>query len=173
MAAPPHLCTVHRVLRRARPALLCLAILATGCASLGGLDERPRVSIVALKPVKIGLLEQRYSAKLRIQNPNKVALGVQGLDYLIEVNGREFASGVSDAGVEIPAFGEAMMEVSLTSNLASLLRQIKNLQREGSPLGYSISGRIAIRGIPGTIPFSHEGDLQLGAVRAAPSRTAA
>jgi LEA14-like dessication related protein len=148
------------LLRGVLSALLSLWLL--GCSSLGGLEEKPRVSVVGLKPVKIELFEQRYAARLRIQNPNKVALGIQGMNYVIEVNGQEFARGVSDQGVTVPAFGETVMQVSIISNLASLLRQLRSVGKDDAPLSYRIHGRIAIQGIPGTIPFSHDGDLRLG-----------
>jgi LEA14-like dessication related protein len=145
------------------PSMLC-ALLAA-CASTRSLEESPRVSIVALRPISIGLLEQRYTVQLRVQNPNRVDLAIQGLDYTIEVNERSFASGVNASDVLIPAFGEELVEVIVSSNLTSLMRQIQLLAERKEPLRYRITGRIAIAGIPGTVPYSHDGELTLGALK--------
>ena len=139
-------------------ALLWLA----GCSSMSPLEETPRVSVIGLKPVEIGLLEQRYTVRLRVQNPNRVELGIQGMNYRIEVNDREFAQGVSDKDVLIAPFSEGLVDVSVVSNLGSIIRQLKLLSEKGTPFRYRISGRIALKGVPGTIPFSHEGELLFG-----------
>lgn len=153
---------MNRIISKPFAALVLVLGLLGGCASQGPLEEPPRISMIGLKPVEIGLLEQRYSVRLRVQNPNRTDLGIQGMNYSIEVNEREFARGVSDKEVLIPAFGEGIVEVSVISNLSSIIRQLKLLGEKGTPISYRISGRIALKGIPGTIPFAHEGRLLLG-----------
>ena len=146
-----------------------LALALSACAQLAGLEESPRVTLATFKPLEFGLLEQRYSAVLRIQNPNKVPLVIQGLDYTIAVNDRDFARGLSNHDIEIPAFGEQTLEVDMVSTLVSLIEQLRGL--ESGKLSYRLSGRAAVKGIPGTIAFSHDGELDVDAL-APPARSA-
>ena len=142
--------------------LTLLGALLGGCSTMKALEEPPRISLIGLEPVELGLLEQRYNVRLRVQNPNKVDLYIQGLEYSIAVNGRDFARGVSDREAQIQAFGEGIIDVSVVSSLPSIIRQLKLLGERGTPFRYTISGRIALRGIPGTVPFNHEGELLFG-----------
>lgn len=145
------------------------ALGLAGCASLAGLQETPRVTLAGLMPIDIGLLEQRYAATLRIQNPNKVPLVIQGMDYTIEVNDREFASGLSNEALEVPPFGERTLEVSLVSSLVALIEQLRSLEQ--GKLQYRLFGRASVKGVPGTVAFSHDGELKLDAI-APPARSA-
>lgn len=149
-----------------RPFLLtAVAVLITvvaGCAGLAGLDESPRVSLAAIRPTQVGLLEQRYAAMLRIQNPNNTALVIEGLDYTIHLNDRKFASGLSNQVVEVPPFGEQTVEVSMVSTLLTLLQQLREI--DDGMLKYSLSGRAALKGVPGTISFTHDGELDVNAL---------
>ena len=69
------------------------ALLAGGCA-LGPTMEAPSVTISSLRLEDSTLLEQRFLAALRIQNPNAVDLAIEGISDDFEVNGRPFAKGV-------------------------------------------------------------------------------
>jgi LEA14-like dessication related protein len=147
-----------------------LAIAA--CASLGALDNPPRVSLVNLQPVQIQLLEQRYLATIRIQNPNPVALPINGLDYTIRINDSEFANGVSSQHVTVPAYGEKTLDVSVTSSLVQLFDQIRRLGATGGTLKYGISGTLGLDGGVGSVPFEHDGEIDLRLDRPAPGHAA-
>src|SRR5210317_436159 len=91
--------------------VLFTAVLLGACATLSPYKESPRVSLVSIQPQEMGVLEQRFGLQLRILNPNDVAIPVEGLSYTIEINNREFAYGASRQAVDIPAFGEALLDV--------------------------------------------------------------
>ena len=89
-------------LRGAWPGLALL--LLAGCAVLSPL-ERPKVSLAGLSLIDANLFEQRYALKLRVLNPNEVALPIQALTYDLELNDQVFGSGASTAAVTVPAYG--------------------------------------------------------------------
>ena len=154
--------TLRGITHAAAIAVALAALLAVaGCAGLVGLEKSPRVSLVSIKPVQIQLLEQRYLATLRIQNPNPVALPIEGLDYSISINGEDFANGVSNEGVTVPAYGEATLEVSVTSTLAALIDQLRHFDGSGDTLRYGITGTLGITGIPGGLSFERDGEIDL------------
>lgn len=142
--------------------LLALVVVVGACAGMGAIREPPRVSVISIEPVDLQLLEQRYVITLRVQNPNDRAITIKGLDYEIRVNDEVFGRGVSNARVELPAYGEALAEVELVSTLSRLLRQFQALIERRTPsLDLAIDGGVSVEGIPGAIPFHFENQLVL------------
>lgn len=145
--------------------ILTIAILGVtliGCASMGGLSEPPRVTLVNIEPVDFRLLEQRFRVTLRVQNPNSRDITIRGLDYEIVVNDRVFAQGVSGKPVTIPAWGENTAVVEVVSTLQRVMEQLEELGIRGKPsLDYAISGHVSVDGIPIPVPFEYQDTLTL------------
>ena len=140
--------------------LALLAGLLSGCAGLDAYREAPRVSLVSIQPKQMGVLEQRYGLQLRIMNPNDAALPVEGMQYSLEINDREFAYGVSRQPVTIPAYGEAVLDVDVVSNLLSVLQQLQesNTGKQQS-LKSRLSGSLSLEKSLGKLPFDYHGEL--------------
>jgi LEA14-like dessication related protein len=153
--------------------VLFASVLLGACATLSPYKESPRVSLVSIQPQQMGVLEQRFGLQLRILNPNDVAIPVEGLSYTIEINNREFAYGVSRQAVEIPAFGEALLDVDVVSNLLNVVQQLQALNGETrSSLDYRLSGKISLADSPASLPFDYSGELTyLPAATSAPATT--
>jgi len=155
MRNPEH---IKRPPRRAF--LVLLAVLLSGCAGPGAYREPPRVSLVSIQPKEMGVLEQRYGLQLRMLNPNDTALPVAGMQYSLQINDREFAYGVSRQPVSIPAYGEAVLDVDVVSNLLSVLQQLQeaNTGKQDS-LRYRLSGSLSLENRLGKLPFDYHGEL--------------
>ncbi len=139
--------------------LLCFGLL-TACASIKPYSEAPRVSLASIEPKEMTLLEQRYGIRLRIMNPNEAALQIEGLSYALEINEREFAYGVNRQSVEIPAFGEALLDVEVVSNLLNVMQQIQEMSGESrDSLTYRLTGKISLANSLGSLPFDYSGEL--------------
>ena len=140
--------------------LLCCALTLTACSFFGGYQESPRVSLVSIKPLEMGLLEQRYGLQLRIMNPNDEAIPMKGLSYSIDINGHEFAYGVSRQPVTIPPFSEALLNVEVVSNLLNVMQQLQQMSdEESNNLSYRLSGKISLGKRLVRLPFDFEGKL--------------
>jgi LEA14-like dessication related protein len=132
----------------------------TACAAVSRYPEAPRVSLASIEPKEMTLLEQRYGIRLRIMNPNETALPVAGLSYALEINQREFAYGVNRQSVEIPAFGEALLEVDVVSNLLNVVQQLQQMSGEShDSLRYRLTGKISLANSLGSLPFDYRGEL--------------
>ena len=139
--------------------LYCTATL-TACSLFGGYQETPHVSLVGIQPIEMGLLEQRYELQLRILNPNDKEIPVKGLSYSIEINGHEFAYGVSRQPVTIPPFSEALLDVEVVSNLLNVMQQFQKISGESSnSLKYRLRGKISLAKSLARLPFNVEGEL--------------
>jgi LEA14-like dessication related protein len=136
----------------------------SGCALFLPKFETPKLQIVDVQILKTDLWEQRLKVRMRVQNPNDRTLPVKGLSYRVEVDGQEFATGVSGASFVVPALGEAEFDMNVTANMASTL--IKLLSRGsdglGQKVGYRLTGKIALsEGWLRSIPFEERGAFKL------------
>jgi LEA14-like dessication related protein len=141
---------------------MLLALSMAGCAWMPQKAQPPRVSLVSVQLVSMELLEQRYGMKLRVQNPNDHALRIRGVDFHVELNQAPFASGVASESVDVPAFGEALLQVEVSSSVWSLARQLREMgQGRQEELSYRIHGRMSMGGWLGGMPFESTGTIPM------------
>lgn len=150
--------------RSASYALLALALLlSAGCA---GLQRREPITVivVGVEPLQGQGLELRMQVRLRIQNPNELPLEYSGVSLEMNVQGKRFATGVSDATGRVPRFGEALVSVPVSISMFSLARQAAGVvgNESGGKLSYEMKGRLAGSGFGG-VSFKSRGDLSLPA----------
>lgn len=125
--------------------LIVICFLITACAGVTYHADPPKVSIAGIKLLNAQLLEQAYTLTLRIQNPNETALYINGLSYTLHLNGSEFASGVSNQHIEVPAYSEKLMAVSLVSSTFGIIAQLKALgYNPKQNFNYRLSGKISL-----------------------------
>lgn len=146
--------------------LLALGVLTVlslgGCAGWFGHDPL-RVSVAGIEPLDSQGLEMRFNLKLRIQNPNEDTLNFDGVSVDLQLNGKAFASGVSDQHGTVPRYGETVVSVPLTVPAFTALRQAFSLAGSDTPPGqypYILRGRLA-GGLTGGTRFLDQGVLSL------------
>ena len=150
------------MVRRAWLWLGLAAIVLTGCAGMYRSLEPPRVTLVDLQPLEMKLFEQRYRLQLHIQNPNPYDLPITGMDFRVRINDVDFASGVSHTDVTVPAYGEGLVDVQVSSSLVSLMRQLQDFGKgDRQSLSYGLSGHLRIAGRLATVPFAYRGEIGL------------
>jgi LEA14-like dessication related protein len=148
--------THHCIANRATPAL-ARGLAAAACAlSLAGCVtpkfNRPNVSVVSIETRGGNLLQQNFSVKLNIQNPNTRALPVRGLHVELNVGGEQIASGVSDRAVVVPALGESEFDLTIKANMAlAVLKLANKLDQHASTVDYDLTGAASI-----DLPFLHD-----------------
>ena len=148
-------------LRPAATLLVALVLVLAGCASLG-LREPVRINVVGIEPLPGQGMEIRFAVKLRVQNPNERAIDFDGLTLELDLNGKPFATGVSDRQGSVPRFGEALIELPVSVSAVAVLRQALDAL-EGTPTAevpYTLRGRLA-GGLLGGMRFSDSGTLKL------------
>lgn len=141
---------------------LVLALAAAGCAGLYRYADPPRVALAGIRLLDLTLFEQRYLLALRIQNPNRFELPIEGMSYTLDVNGSEFAHGVNNRKTTIPAFGEQLLEVSVVTDLLGTVKQLQRWEgQRPQKLDYRLKGRIQIASTPVSLPFEYSGKISL------------
>jgi LEA14-like dessication related protein len=139
---------------------LFFAIVLAGCATVQSPLEAPHVSLTDMRIIDATLFEQRYALKIRVQNPNPVALPIEGMEFRLDINDVELGRGVSDKAVTVPAYGEEVFEINLVSNFARIVNQIRALEGgQGNSLRYRLAGGISVANRIGKLPFDYHGEI--------------
>ena len=146
-----------------RVLLACGVLLLGGCASLQR-HEPIQVIIAGVEPLQGEGLEMRMLLKLRIQNPNDQPLDFNGVSVRMDVQGKRFATGVSDAVGSVPRFGEAIVGVPVSISLFHIARQAVSVMTNGyrDKLAYEVTGELAGPAFD-RVHFKSNGELKLPA----------
>ena len=153
------------MLNPSRRRLAGLAVAMLGLTALGGCAglrlgmQKPEVSVANIRLLDGNLLEQRFLLTLRVMNPATSEIAIEGLTFKVDLNGQPFAKGVGNQPVVVPRLGEAMVEVTATTGLGGLLRQLKAFKGR-EKVDYRISGRL-VTGNFGGIDFDQTGEVEL------------
>jgi len=151
-----------RIDRLGSAALLSLLLLLSACAAMQPKSDQVRVTMSDVRPLESTLMEQRFLIKLRLQNRSQHMLNINGMSFDLELNDKAFASGVSNHAVKVEPFGEAIIEVKVSSTLFGVIRQVQSLQTlEDKPFQYRISGSLSRPDSFFSLPFDERGEIDL------------
>lgn len=133
------------IVRRLIPIIaLTFALLASaGCATLHGRDPL-QVTVAGIEPLEGQGLELRMLVKLRVQNPNDTPIDYNGVAVEMNVQGKPFATGVSDDSGSVPRFGESIVSVPVTVSAFNMARQAVDLIQRGGKgtISYDMTGKL-------------------------------
>jgi len=150
--------------RSALLVLLAIAVLLSGgCASIQQ-REPIEVMVVGVEPLQGQGLELRLLVKLRMQNPNDLPLDFNGVSIQLDVQGKRFATGVSDAGGSVPRFGETIVGVPVSISVFRIARQAIGVMTNEyrGKLAYEMTGKLAGPAF-NSVRFQSKGELTLPA----------
>lgn len=150
--------------------VLGAAFLLAACAAVS--LKPPTVSFGGIEWRQGNLAEQHFALALRIDNPNAQDLPVSALTLELELAGRRFASGRSAEPVTIPAGDDALLVVDVVSDLASVLRVVREARREGrSAIDFRLVGEVEVAGY-GRHPFVRSGVVRADRIERSLNRAA-
>ena len=141
--------------------IACAAV--TGCASMQGRDPL-QVTVAGVEPLQGQGMELRMLVKLRVQNPNDSPVDYNGVAIEMNVQGKTFATGVSDAHGSVPRFCESVIEVPVTASAFRMARQAFGMIKGGgagmSRISYELKGKLSGSAF-NTVRFENKGDFEL------------
>lgn len=150
-----------------RTCLILLAALSLtllgGCAALQPVDPLD-VQVSGVETLPGEGLELRLLLRLRVQNPNDQPIEYNGVALKLEVQGRTFATGVSQMSGSVPRFGEAVIAVPVTVSAMRMVRQMMGVM-DGEPLDrirYDMSGKLGGTALR-DLRFRSQGEFRLPA----------
>ncbi len=147
--------------RCARFVVALLAMIATGCTTMGGL-EPPDVTLVTLDVKDITLFETTLDVTLRLTTPNLEPLQIEGASFKLYLEGRKFGSGLSPDTIEVPRLATALMPATFHISNASALLRLRRIIEQNS-VNYGLHAKLYVTRPNGraTVRIQGEGTLDL------------
>jgi len=140
---------------------LAAVILLSACAALQRTDPL-QVTVAGIEPMQGQGMELRMLVKLRIQNPNDAPIEYDGVSLKINVQGKTFATGVSDESGSVPRFGESVISVPVTTSAMRMVHQAFGMVggKKFEKITYSLTGKLNGPTFS-SVRFETTGDLEL------------
>jgi len=140
---------------------LMVAILLSGCASLGDL-EAPELTLVDLRPLEATLFETTLQVQLRIANPNPETITFEGASFRLSLDRHKVGRGMTPETRSIDRFGTAVVDVTFHVSNASILLRLKEVL-ESKSVAYGVSGKLYVKYGTGTrkLRVQNEGQIDL------------
>jgi LEA14-like dessication related protein len=146
-------------------AFLAVAFMFSGCASLPSVLSKPKVEFAGVRFDKIEISQPEFTVILRLTNPNSVSLPIKTLEMKCDVNGKPFAEGRSLQAVELPAHGNALMELHLSIQKEGLTQLVKDmLFRSSDPVKYHLVGHATLTQLELRTDFEFSGATDLAQI---------
>ncbi|HEU5135723.1 MAG TPA: LEA type 2 family protein [Steroidobacteraceae bacterium] len=128
-----------------RSVIASFALLALcGCAALQPRDPL-QVTVAGIEPLQGQGLELRLNVKLRVQNPNDAAVNYKGVAVEMDVQGKTFATGVTNVTGTVPGFGESVIAVPVTISAFRMARQAMGVMsgKGLEKIDYEMKGKLS------------------------------
>lgn len=139
-----------------------LLLWLNACAPLRGGLEAPVVRVTGLSVLPTQNLVPTFLIALRVSNPNRVALELEGLVYHLDLEGHRVLSGVAGQLPVIAAYGEEDIRLQVRPDLfstASLFADLLRTPRES--VRFSLETRLDPGGFLPWIKVTKTGELSL------------
>lgn len=111
--------------------LFVIALLAglSGCSGLSPGYEQPTVTVSSFRAAPSDGAIPDFIIGLRVVNPNRQALALEGASYTISLEGHEIIKGVANDLPVIDAYGEGTFTLTASANLFAGMRLVSELLR--------------------------------------------
>ena len=164
------------MLRAAGPLAAALALVLTlsACSGfgLGDVVQQPEVDVTDVRVLGTTLTGADLLFEFRVDNPNAVALVLDGIGYRLRLNGEPLLDGDRDQRTRIEANGRSTIELPLTIKIEDLYRVIRSFECRGKPdyahdevfrFDVPVLGTV-------TVPVTRRGEIPLDRLREALGR---
>ena len=141
--------------------LCCLCILlVSGCANLMNFEE-PKVELLGIEALPSEGMEPRFQVSLRIVNPNKSDMTIDGVYYQLSLRGKEFMNGASSSSTKVPAYGENTLKLQASIGLIKMLALMGDFIRNPNnpQLDYKLKAKLNIRELIIPLHITKQGDI--------------
>jgi LEA14-like dessication related protein len=152
-------------------AILSAVLTLTCCASLGGYAHlvEPEVDVTDVKVLGTTLTGADLLFQFEVDNPNAVALVLQGIGYRVRLNDEPLLDGRRDEEMTIAANGRSVIELPVTLRFEDVYRIIRSFEGREKPdyaLDADFRFDVPILGAV-TVPVTKRGEIPLDRLRRA------
>ncbi len=117
--------------------------LLSGCARLTGNYEPPTVGLKSFRLLPSTGIVPQFAIRLHLVNPNRNRLELEGMYYIVKIDGHKVLSGVSNQLPAIEAYSEGDITINATVDLMGSARLVQSLIRKNDGvLTYLFEGKL-------------------------------
>lgn len=138
--------------------LLPNALPLSGCSSLQSIVRPPQVALQQVNVKDPSLTEATLVFALQVTNPNSFGVSVNGIEYDLKLNGRNFTSGEIEDGFKLAKNEASTVNIPIRLNYLDVFSSLKELSRSGKA-PYELTGSVKTGVV--NVPFSESGTVDL------------
>ena len=101
--------------------------------------QAPSIALQDVRLLNAEGLTQHLRVELLVSNPNDFDIPLTGLKFGMQMNGLDFAEGLSNQRVDIPRLGRAVVPVEVTVSVLAVMKQIQAVQKRNG-VDYRVAG---------------------------------
>lgn len=137
-----------------------LGLVLAGCQSLTMSFKKPELTVESIHWRSGNLTSQKLEIELKVQNDNAIALPVEHLEFVLNLDNLRVGQGSVDQSITVPAHGNSVVPVEMTIDLSQIfLKVLPKLKEGATPLHYQAKGQLNTHLVGRrTIPFDVSGD---------------
>ncbi len=131
-----------------------------GCVTTQKIQS-PSIVLQDVKLLNTEGLTQHLQVELLVSNPNDFDIPLTGLKFGMQMNGLDFAEGLSNQRIDIPRLGRAVVPVEVTVSVLAIMKQIQAVQKKNG-VDYRVAGTVYLDHIllP-SVDFDRQGKVDL------------
>ena len=139
------------------------AALLASCATLSPNYEQPIVSLNYFRPAAGESAGMGFEIGLKILNPNREPLNLQGVVYTISLQGQDVIKGVGKGYEPIEGYSEGNIELSAAPNLMAGIRLVSQMMsQKDQQLLWEFEAKLDVGGLYPRIKVLETGQFDLG-----------
>ena len=151
----------NSILRLVFVNLFCAAMF--GCASITPIVERPTFALESIELVSANPFSPAFRVNLRIMNGNGIALPINGMEYVIALQGLELFKGSKNNIPSVPANSEISLGLDVTADTLKALELIKIIRSlPTNQVNYRLNATIGMAGLLPRFNIEKLGTATLG-----------
>lgn len=145
------------------PLLILTLLTLSSCAGLAReVMREPKVDIVGAELEGADLRGANLLFEFEVENPNGLALVLDGIGYQLHLNERPLLSGRRDDRTEIAANGQSRFELPVTIRYDDALQALRGLSGDNPTYELRADFRFAVPVLGGvTVPVTKRGRVNL------------
>ena len=141
---------------------LFFSLFLSGCSMFHSDYETPSVHVTTFKALPSQGIAPRFEIGLHVINPNRQDLELDGLHYVIEIEGHRILEGVSSQLPVISAYGEGDVTLEATANIINSLRLLTDLsQKQRDRFKYEITVKLDVGALRPRLKVKKDGEISL------------
>ena len=140
-----------------------LLFILSGCAGMQTGYDSPTVSLTSFRFIPGDSIVPRFEVGLRIINPNRDALQLEGLFYSISLEDNNIISGVANKLPKIEGYGEEDILLEAVVDViggAKLLQSLLHSQK--SSIEYGFNAKLDLGSLQPPLRVSEKGEFSMG-----------